>query len=301
MKRPWVVLLVLSACSPSSATGPANDESPQAAPRAPTAGRIVAEIRKQLADRDFYMAAAAFDDAEAEDAKRIATQVAPQILAAWDAVRESELKNAKKLGIDRARGKARNNCMSCERFRELLDKLSPHAPSLAAKWDALRPELVRAEDAAYDLEANDGRPKVLVRSSGPAAVMVQSCAIDKLKATYPAYQWIEDYDTSGSDPKAPALVIVAKEATTTYANSQTHEKASLVTGMQVALVGHNLDKTLAKRLATPLTAQHDVYTPDQVRSLAGPAKAELVKVGMKQLDRLREQLCESLAETIGST
>ncbi|HEY5923930.1 MAG TPA: hypothetical protein VIV11_19760 [Kofleriaceae bacterium] len=289
MKRPLLALLIVMGCSKSSSSPPA-----ESTPAPNQVSAIVTEMRTKLGAKDFYMAAAASDDAKPEDAKRIAGLVERQIIAAWDAVREAELANAKTLGVDRARGKSRDNCFACERFRTLLDQLSPHAPALAEKWQALKPELARAEQAAYDAETNDGRPRVLVRGDGDTALLVQDCAIEQLRALYPTYKFVEDYATSGSDPNAAAILITARSGSSTYVNSATRAESKLITGMQVVLVGHQLDKTLGKRFAKPLQVAHETYTPDQIESLAGPAEAEAAKVGMRKLEELREQLCKQL-------
>jgi hypothetical protein len=300
MKKAALAVLIVAACGRSRDTDVGAHTAPPAQAAESGAAAVTSEMQKSLAAKELFFAAIALDDAKPEDMKTIATNVVPTILGMWDAVRESELKNARTLGSDRARGKARNNCTWCERFRGALDKLAPHSTELAAKWAALKPELERAEAAAYDAEANDGRPKVFVRTQDDTAVMVLSCAMDQLKATFPAYKFVEDYATSGSDPNAPALEIASKKGTTAYANAKGETKAAVLSGLQITLTGKNLDKQLAKRFRSPITVTHEVSSPSEIRSVVGTPIAEASKVGLSNIGELENQVCADLAKRIAT-
>lgn len=249
-------------------------------------------FRKDLAAGDLYMASHALDDVPSDRVKDVARLVEGNVVAVWPAIEAKERDFAKTLGVDRARGKSRDNCLQCTRFRVTLDQLAAQSPAIAAKWSALKPQLDAAERAAYDAEHADARPLVTVTVTDDS-VLVATCAVDALRARFTDYRW----DVGGDAGAAPAIELRSDAAVQHYGNAA-GKHAALISGLAISLVPHNLDAKLAKHFAKPVESHADVGAPDRLGDSLTPGDLAAVQVGTGKLDEITAAICADLAPKI---
>jgi hypothetical protein len=75
----------------------------------------------------------------------------------------------------------------------------------------------------------------------------------------------------------------------------------LMSCLRVRVTPRNLDAPLAARFGAPLEAQSTVHSPDTIRQdlpVGGPPTMETVRQGMKQLGKIRDEVCGSLDKGI---
>jgi hypothetical protein len=280
------LLLAVAACSSSKYEPP-----PAPPPPSPLDG-FAEHLRAE--PPDVFMAAAALKEAGA-----VTPQATDALLAAWPRIEARELDLAKRSGTERAQGKARDNCRECVIFGEAMDVVAPKEPRLAAVWTALKPKLAAAEEAAYQAEAGDKRPRVIVwGTAGDGAIgaeLVADCVTDALQKTYPDHKWLTQWQPP--DEGVASVELTAAVATDDYVDSRTHQHAvSLASGLKVALVPHALPAKLA---LSPLEVSASVRSPSEIKSDLNVAPTmEATRTGMGQIDELREQACTKIADAL---
>lgn len=258
-------------------------------------------------DRDsFVLASSTIDErVKAQGADKVAPSVVQPILAKWANIEKAELENAATLGKNRALGKGSDACIGCVLFRKTLSSLAPASPELDTRWKALQPKLEQAESAAYDAEKNDKRPIVVVWQQGSggsnAAVdLISICFVESLRKAFPNYKWLTESKAPASE--AAQFEVTGKSATDKFVDSHTQKEAArLLSGLRIVITPSHLDATLAARFTGPLEAQSSTQSPDTIRSdlpIGGPPTVEAVREGMKQIEKIRTEVCASLDKQV---
>lgn len=280
--RSGLVFAALTACSSSY-------EPPAPPPAEPSP---IEQVRHYLATDppDVFMVGAGL-----EDAGDAAPQAADALLAAWPKLETRELALAKRAGIERAQGKSRANCRECTIFGEAMDRVAPKDKRLATAWAALKPKLAAAEQAAYDLEAADKRPRVIVwadlRHDGNGEDMVVDCVVEALQKEYADFKWLTEW--APPERGTPSIQIVAAVATDEYVDSQTGKHAaSLASGLKVGLVPSSLPPALAVHA---FETSVSLRSPDEIRSDLGVRPTlEMSRTGIDQIHELRTRACAKI-------
>lgn len=276
----------------------------------PTKDADTVEFERQVGeylDHDnFILASSTMDErVKAKGAEKVAPSVVQPILAKWANIEKAELENSAILGKNRALGKGSDACIGCVLFRKTLGTLAPASPELDTRWKALQPKLEQAETAAYDTEKNDKRPIVVVwqRGSGgsnAAVELVSICFVESLRKSFPQYKWLAESKAPASE--AAQFEVTGKTATDQFVDSHTQKEAArLLSGLRIVITPSHLDATLAARFVAPLEAQSTTQSPDTIRSdlpIGGPPTVEAVREGMKQIEKIRTEVCASLDKQV---
>lgn len=292
------IAVVAGGCSKNHAD-PAAAESKELAEEAATVSGLVKDGSYGTAIFSILNVGKTEDGAERPDANHristVAAFAAPAILHSWDAIAAYQTGLVTKRGTDRARGLDAGNCFDCEDLPRLMAIAGPTVPALKAKWDALAPELAKAEAAAYDAEANDKRPQVFVLAKEDYDVMALDCVRDALAKRFPDYKFVSTGHVEG-----PTVHVTATIAKADYRNTATQEQTSVMSGLKIELTGEGLVPALAKQLVLPIAAVANVDTPDEIRgSVPGTAPTlEASRVGIEKIQLLVADVCGQLAETI---
>lgn len=284
--RAGLLLVTLVACSSSKYEPP--PPPPEPSP--------LDQVHQYLASDppDMFMVGAALSDAGSA-----APKAADALIAAWPRIEAQELVLAKRAGTERGQGKSPQNCRECRIFGEAMDKLAPHEPRLATAWTQLKPKLAAAEEAAYQVEASDKRPRVIIwadmKNDGSSADIVVDCITDALKKAYPDHKWLNEW--ARPDRGVASIEIVAAVTTDDYTDSRTHEHAvSLASGLKVGLVPSALPAELAIH---PFEVSVSVSSPDEIRSdLNVTPTLEATRAGTDQLHELRSKACAKVISAL---
>lgn len=264
------------------------------------------EVRENLEQGYFGLVSTKIDErVKTKGADKVAPLVTEAIVAKWSQVEKAELENAATMGKDRALGRGKDHCVGCTMFRKTLSVLAPASPDIDSRWKSLQPKLEQAEVAAYDAEANDKRPRVVIWQRGwgganAATQLISMCVADSMKKSFPNYKWL-------LEDKAPAgdvaqFEVSGKTAFDKYVDSQTKkEAAQLLAGLRIQVMPRNLDSTLTSRFGAPLEATSTAQSPDTIRQdlpLGGPPTMETMRAGMQQLEKIRDEVCKTLDKEI---
>jgi hypothetical protein len=282
-------LVMLFACTSSKYEPPA----------APPPDPPLLRFADHVAQTDLEMISGDIDDAaKVSSYAAVAPKVADALLAAWPKIEAQELVYAARAGTDRGEGKSPGNCVECRLFGATMDKLAPADARLASAWAALKPRLAAAEQAAYETEANDKRPRVVVWADGDdreqtmSGALVMDCVMTALRTRYPDRKFITAW--TEPEPDVTAIHVDTTIASDDYVNSRTHEKAtSLASGLHVVLQPQAFDMK-------PIEVAVSVASPREIKSDLNVAPTmEATKTGMSQIEQLRDGACKKVAAALG--
>lgn len=272
----------------------------------PEAVEFERQVRENLDEGHFGSASVKIDEhVKAKGADKVAPLVSASIVAKWSEIEKAELENSATLGKDRALGREKDHCPGCTMFRKTLSALAPVSPDIDSRWKSLQPKLEQAEVAAYDAEANDKRPRIVIWQRGfgganAATQLISMCVADSMKKAFPNYKWLLEDKAPASD--AAQFEVSGKTAFDKFVDSQTKkEAAQLLSGLRIQVMPRNLDSTMASRFGAPLEALSTAESPDTIRQdlpIGGPPTMETMRAGMNQLEKIRKEVCGTLDKEI---